>query len=185
MSEEKMNEEKKCEKKECCCNVWKVILLALFIYTFALANYTAAKLGIFDMKSAINQPMEQNQNFKISEKYDKGQSFEKAQKTGKPMVVWFYVDWCGYCKRFAPVFAKVIKTKEFKDNFAAAFVNCEDPNNQKLMEEYRIEAYPTVFVVKPDGAKVQVDNPKLFTPDADKTLIKEFSQAAGVNGESK
>jgi|GEM_PF-1222539 len=186
-----MSEEKNCEEKECCCKIWKVVLLVVVAYTFLTTTYMAVKLGVFDPRSPIHWAQtaggnaNAGQDIKISEKYDKGQSFAKAQATGKPMVVWFYVDWCGYCVQFAPVFDKVIKTKEFKNNMSVAFVNCEDPANQELMKQYNIEGFPTVYIVKPDGSRVHIDNANLFAPDADRKLVKEFLEAAGVGGKSK
>ncbi len=182
-----MSEETKCEEKKCCCKIWKAILLLAFAYTFLTTTYMAVKLGVFNPSSPLHQvsggkpsgDAQGGQDFLISEKYDKGQSFEKAQKTGKPVVAWFYVDWCGYCKHFAPVFDKVTKQKDFKKNFAVAFVNCEKPENQELVAKYKIEGYPTVYVVKPDGSSVHVDNQKLFEPDAEKQLVKDFLEAAG------
>ena len=181
MSEEKKEQGEQCEKKECRCKIVKIVLLIVLAYTFIISTYMAVKLGVFDPRAPINQPQGQaNQNFMISQKYDKGQSLEKAKETGKPMVVWFYVDWCGYCKRFAPVFAKVTKSGAFKKNLAVAYVNCDMSENHDLMQEYKIDSYPTVFVVNPDGTKVQIPNGKLFAPDAAQNLIKEFLAAAGV-----
>ncbi len=111
----------------------------------------------------------------ISKQYDKGQNMEKALKTKKPMIVWFYTDWCGYCQKFAPTFGKVTKNWDIKKNFAIAYVNAEYPENQGLMAEYQVQGFPTVFLVNPETKeKTQVDNNKLFVPNAEKGLIKEF-----------
>lgn len=107
----------------------------------------------------------------ISKQYDKGQSLEKAIKKDKPMIVFFYTDWCGFCQKFVPTFHQVTKDKKIKKNFAIAYVNCEVPENRAYMEEYNVNAFPTVFVVDGDK-KVHLDNATFFTTNAKQTIVK-------------
>ena len=74
---------------------------------------------------------------------------EKALKKEKPVIVWFYTDWCGYCQRFAPTFGKVTKDKKIKNNFAVAYVNAEYAENQDLVQEYQIQGFPTIYLLNP------------------------------------
>lgn len=108
----------------------------------------------------------------ISKQYDKGRNLDKALKTGKPIIVFFYTDWCGFCQRFAPTFDKITKDKRIKKNFAIAFVNCEDQNNSAHVQEYGIQGFPTVFVVKKDGSRTQLDNNTFFNDDS-KTVVAD------------
>ena len=101
----------------------------------------------------------------ISKQYDKGQSIEKAIATEKPMIVFFYTDWCGFCQRFAPTFHKIVKSKEIKRNFAIAYVNCEVEKNRKHMEEYKVQGFPTVYVVN-GKERVQLQNNTFFNDDS-------------------
>ena len=57
--------------------------------------------------------------------------------------------------------------EEFSEN-----TNCEDSKNSSYMEEYKIHAFPTVFVVTAEGKKVQLDNNTFFN-DNSKTVIKD------------
>lgn len=107
----------------------------------------------------------QNRPVVISREYDKGQSIEKALLTEKPMIVWFYTDWCRYCQRFAPTFKKLTNKKTIKKEYAAAYVNSEDPINEKIVKEYNVEGYPTVFLVN-KNKKEMVPPTDLFSPDA-------------------
>jgi len=70
----------------------------------------------------------------ISKQYDKGKSLQKAQATDKPVLVFFYTDWCGFCQRFVPTFYKISKMPKIKKNLAIAYVNCEKQENHKIME---------------------------------------------------
>lgn len=109
----------------------------------------------------------------ISRDYDKGQSMELALEKNKPLIVWFYTDWCRYCQKFAPTFKKVANNKEIKKNFAIAYVNAEEAKNKIYTKEYKVEGYPMVFLVK-DGKKELVSPSLLFAPDAENALKKEF-----------
>ena len=159
-NEENLQEE---HKPACKCHKCKTILLVvLIILTFAslvvglLANYKISlvlnSLQAGGIQIVNNKPVQQQPvDFLISEKYDKGQSFEKSSKKNKPVIVFFYVDWCGYCKRFAPVFAKLMTNNKLNKDFAFAYVNCENEKNADLVAQYGVNAYPSVFVV--DGQK--------------------------------
>ena len=147
-----METEKK-EKK--CCKVWLIVTLVLALYSTILTSYIGLKLGVFDLNSPINkQPLIQRT---ISKSFAKKMTYAKAQKSDKPMVVLFYADWCKFCKMLAPNFAKAIKSKDFKENFVAAYVNCDAPENQDLVNEYGIHSFPTIYFVPKHGAKQQLD----------------------------
>lgn len=164
----------------------KKFLITTFILallSFCISTYLAIKLEAFNPKSAINQP---SANFLISEKYDKGQSMEKAKATGKPIIAWFYVDWCNFCKKFAPTFDKLVKDKEIKDNFAVAFINCDKPENTELMREYDVNGFPAVYLINnKNGDKKFINNENLFAPDALKELKEEFLNFIDKNSDEK
>lgn len=142
-----------------------VVLLVLSL----LFSITALGLSIFTLNGGkINL---QHKAVVISEQYDKGQSLDLALETKKPMIVFFYTDWCGYCQKFIPTFSKVTKDSKIKSNFAIAYVNCEKPENAKIIEEYGVNGFPTVFVVDKEGKKTHLDNADFFNHDS-KTTIK-------------
>lgn len=143
------------KEKKCCTKVWLVITLVLALYAAIVTTYIGLKLGVFDAKSPINQqPLI---NYTITKKFAKNMTYAKAQETKKPMIVLFYADWCKFCKMLAPDFSKTVKKKAFKETFAAAYVNCDAPENQDLVNEYGINSFPTVFLVTPDGNKKMLD----------------------------
>ena len=116
-----------------------------------------------------------NKPIVISKDYDKGQSLAKALETNKPVIVWFYTDWCRYCQKFAPTFKKIAKDKEIKKQFAIAYVNAEELENKIYVQEYDIKGYPTIYLVKGDE-KFMISPVDLFVPDAVKSLKKKFQQ---------
>ncbi len=157
MSEEQIKEEKKC----CCKYTFAIALVALI--------FSIASLGM----SILNSDFVANKKVVISKQYDKGQSFEKAKESEKPIVAFFYTDWCGFCQKFAPTFAKVVKSKEIKKNFAIAYINCENPDNHELMAKYEVHGFPMVFVVKGEE-KTQLDNHKFFGDGAVEKVKEEI-----------
>ncbi len=66
----------------------------------------------------------------------------------KPVVAMFYVDWCGYCRRFMPIFGEV--SRKLNKNFTFSVVNCDYPENKELVEKYRINHFPTLYISDKD-----------------------------------
>jgi len=74
-----------------------------------------------------------------------GITWDDAHKFEKPIVVNFYVDWCGACKRFAPNFDKL--RKEFENKYSFVIVKTDDPKNINIVGQFPITSYPSVFIV--------------------------------------
>ena len=89
---EKEKQGKKCRK------TWLIVALILALYSTILTTYMGLKIGVFDPKSPINQqPLVHTT---ITKKYAKNLTYEKAQKTAKPVLVLFYTDWCKFCNSY-------------------------------------------------------------------------------------
>ena len=180
MSEEQfIHSERKCSYQKLSLLVGVTLLFTIATFVLTLINmFTAPKAAVAPAPRAV-APKVQKEAVVISKQYDKGQSYDKAKATKKPMVVFFYTDWCGFCQRFAPTFHKVVTSKDVKKNFAVAYVNCDLPESRAAMQEYGVNAFPTVFVVKADGEKKQLSNPTFFAPEADKNLPKDILAVIG------
>ena len=178
MSEEQNLEvEKKCKSSilvpvAIITMVCSILTLGLMIYSlFGNGGFTAPQAGAAKAK--------EGKKVVISTQYDRGRSLAKARATKKPIVVFFYTDWCGFCQRFAPTFDKITKEKAIKDNFAIAFVNCEKEENRKDMEEFEVQGFPTVYVIKEDGSKVQLENGTFFNDDSVKVVKEKMLEIIG------
>ena len=170
-----------CENKPKCKCIIKAIVLLLILaasVTSAIFSYKAYKaVSTLSVKRGGQHAPALNPKDTITRKYAKNRTFEKAQKSGKPAIVLFYVDWCGFCQRFAPTFNELIKSKEFKSKFSAAYVNCDAPKNQQIVGEYNVNAYPTVYLVDfKTNKKIKIENPILFQPDAINNLLKKLDE---------
>jgi thiol-disulfide isomerase/thioredoxin len=117
---------------------------------------------------------------------------KQAAQSGKVVLVDFYTTWCGPCKMLDKntwTDADVIKLLEQKT--VALRIDAE--KETKLAERYKIEAYPSVLLIKPDGTEldrlVGYRDPKTFIADFTATLsgkdslarAQEKLTAAGTN----
>ena len=110
---------------------------------------------------------------KLPSEYKTGVSYEKAMKENKLVVIDFYADWCPHCQRLAPIYDEV--SKEFKGKVNFVTINSEDAKNQKLMEEYQIQYFPTVYVVNPKtNKKEQIDSSLIFDKSTFEDKVQEY-----------
>lgn len=76
-------------------------------------------------------------------------SYSELINSMKVVLVEFYADWCGHCRRMMPVVAQV---KELTEGRAALFqLNVDD--NSELSERERVSGTPT-FILYRDGNEV-------------------------------
>lgn len=65
-------------------------------------------------------------------------------------IVEFYVSWCGYCQRFAPVFLAFAEDIEgWKPILSLAALDCSDEHNVDLCRSYNVTTYPTLMFLWP------------------------------------
>lgn len=128
--------------------------------------------GNGDTKRETTQTRKTADKGAISKKYDNGMTLEKALKKDKPMAVLFYADWCGFCKRFAPLYKELSKDSDLKKEFNFVYVNSEDKKNAAYFQEYQIKGFPTLYLVNQKGEKVQLPNNLMFQENS-KDILKE------------
>ena len=64
------------------------------------------------------------------------------------VLVDFYADWCGPCKRLAPELEYL--AEEYKDNTQVMFAKLDTEESPDLVDKYQISGIPNVIVFK-DG----------------------------------
>jgi len=74
----------------------------------------------------------------------------------------FFAPWCGHCKNAMPEF---IKASEGNDKIK--LINSDDPGSKELMQQYKINAFPTIQ--KTSGEK--------FNGNIDANSLNEFANS--------
>ena len=98
-------------------------------------------------------------NLKSSEELN-----EMIKNSQVPIIVDFYADWCGPCKKLTP---ELEKTLDNKKNFKLVKVNVDDFGD--LAQEYGVSGIPHVILFK-NG--IQENSFVGFNQDALKNMIK-------------
>ena len=111
-------------------------------------------------------------NMKPSD-YDLGVTMEQASQDDKPVLTVFYVDWCTYCKRFMPKLDKVRNIN--KKDVNVVLINAEAPENESYVKEYKISAFPTVYIIDPKyNNRVHIDGPFLESVEILNTELQRY-----------
>jgi thiol-disulfide isomerase/thioredoxin len=123
-------------------------------------------------------------------------SFEAASKlaaqSGKIVLVDFYTTWCGPCKLLdKTTWTDPAVIKLLKEKTVALRIDAE--KEADLSKRYKIAAYPSVLLIKPDGTEIDrlvgYKEPKAFIEDFNDALngkdsvsrAKDKLTAAGTN----
>lgn len=80
---------------------------------------------------------------------------EEAQQSGQLIFVDVYTTWCGPCKMMD---RQVFADAEVAERMSAFFVNLKadaEAGGRLIANKYRVNAYPTLLFLKPDGTLIQ------------------------------
>jgi thiol-disulfide isomerase/thioredoxin len=78
---------------------------------------------------------------------------DKIEKN-KTLIYNFNTTWCGYSKKFQPIWDEFTKSLKESDNIVPIDVKCDNDENQDLCEKYNIEGYPSVVIVNGTNYKL-------------------------------
>jgi len=96
-------------------------------------------------------------------KYDEG--LKLAAKAGKPVLVDFYTNWCGWCKKMdKTTYVDPAVTSYMNSKFIAVKVNAESRDainlpsgpvdGRRLARSFGVTGYPSIWFLESDGKKI-------------------------------
>ena len=113
---------------------------------FFLKNAGVVLILIVLVTSVTAWAFSPKKDLKPSE-YGIGITYERAMKDKKPFIVMFYADWCTYCMRFMPKY-KVL-SEIYKDKYNFVMINADNLDYYKVVKEYAIGGFPTIYIIDP------------------------------------
>ncbi|OQY13732.1 MAG: hypothetical protein B6I31_00525 [Desulfobacteraceae bacterium 4572_19] len=104
--------------------------------------------------------------------YDKAMTM--AKKQDKPILVYFFTKWCGYCRKMdKEVFKDAPVVKYLNEKFISVRLDTEkNDKNKKIASSYKVRSYPSTWFLKSDGAKIS--NLPGFVPATSMINILKF-----------
>ena len=113
------------------------------------------------------------QKMKLPSEYQTGVTWNQAVEQKKPIAVNFYVNWCHYCQGFAPKLDNLRKEYQSKMNFVT--INVEDPQNKKMVEDFSVNGFPTLYLVNPKNDYREFVSQRFYSdPDKMKEIFDKF-----------
>lgn len=71
-------------------------------------------------------------------------NFDEILASDKPVVIDFWAEWCGPCRRIAPIIDEL--STEYADK--ALICKCDVDNNDEIAAKYAVRNIPTVIFLK-------------------------------------
>jgi len=78
------------------------------------------------------------------------EALNESTSSGKPILIHFTADWCGWCKRMKrDTYSHPEVARLMNENFVPTMVDADD--NPRLKAEYGVEGLPTIWFLKSPG----------------------------------
>jgi thiol:disulfide interchange protein len=82
---------------------------------------------------------------------------EERKRLGAPMAVYFYTDWCGYCRRLDSEYFSSSEVEETLRGVVRVRINPETgAAEQAIAKRFGVRGYPSFFIVSADGGAKRV-----------------------------
>lgn len=142
---------------------------ALLIVTLVMAgivNYACAHGGGGEEKKntvSTGEVVQMNKDMFIKNVFDYTKQKEWKYAGAKPIIIDFYADWCGPCRRVAPIMKEL--ASEYKDQITVYKVDTD--KEKELAGAMGIQSLPTIVFIPVEG------QPQVIMGAADKATFKK------------
>lgn len=117
--------------------------------------------------------------------YDPGLTIQEAFQTSKvPLLIEFYSDTCGTCKKVTPMLHE-LKQSAYKDRLTLVMLDVEDPDTAMVAQLFGVEELPALYVFDHHHMKkLQIpmkamQNEGLLKASIDEALSRLLLKASG------
>lgn len=95
---------------------------------------------------------------RLNPTYVANKEFEEQTSKKEAELLFFYTEWCPYCKKAKPIWNEVKEKYENEpiNNTIVYFKEIDCDKDEKMADEYNIEGYPTIKLIK-DGQIIEYD----------------------------
>lgn len=80
------------------------------------------------------------------------QALSQAKTQGKPIMVDFYTDWCGWCKKLDSETYQDSRVIQVSRSFVCLKIDAD--KNKSLVDKYKVSGYPTILFLNSSGNKI-------------------------------
>ncbi|MEW5807168.1 MAG: thioredoxin fold domain-containing protein [Acidobacteriota bacterium] len=85
---------------------------------------------------------------------DLGFTLGKARKENKDIMIFFYTDWCAWCKAMDRHIFADKKVAEFLKNLVTIRINAEKGDGPTFVRRFKVDSYPTVVFLDSWGKEI-------------------------------
>lgn len=119
--------------------------------------------------------------YAISWKFDMVAALQEAKSSGKPVMVDFYTEWCGWCKKLDSDTYTNSNVQKLAEKFICVKVDAE--KTPEIAARYGVSGYPTIVFLNSSGTPVErivgYEGPASFGQAMSAVLAKAGKPAGG------
>jgi len=126
----------------------KKILIAAVLSIVGIVTYSFAHSpGPEEKTENSDKVILMNTEMFVNKIFDYNKEKDWKYKGDKPAIIDFYADWCGPCRKVAPIMKEL--AKEYEGKIVIYKVNVD--NEKELSEAFGISSIPLILMIPKDG----------------------------------
>lgn len=115
-------------------------------------NAIEANSVLMSLPTAVTAPKSGEDTPLIALKHGINGQDRAGGEPGKPKILEFYASWCEPCKQLKPLMEKIKST--YGDQVEFISYNVDDPETEKVVEDYEVSPIPTLIFLDPNNQVV-------------------------------